>query len=205
MNPSYSRSATFLFPLLEVPKNLFECSVKSVFNKILFTNRFLNTYLYDKEIDNYRENYLFLLVRNYRDVNFDLFYSSIIAYPNYIEDYEVGECIVFIFSIPEKFKKDYNLILEGKYSLISEEAKKRIVLESFYNFEPILIPLILNKDSSLKNYWENKLSYFSKDINSPADLANQEVFPIIDRKKEILSKEIYNLYNKKKKLDCKGE
>jgi hypothetical protein len=33
-NVKFTKTATFIFPLLEVPKSLFECSIRDVFDRV---------------------------------------------------------------------------------------------------------------------------------------------------------------------------
>jgi hypothetical protein len=45
--------------------------------------------------------------------------------------------------------------------------------------------LILNKAEVLKQSWEDRLSLVNNHINSPANLYDQEVWPIIDLEKQV--------------------
>lgn len=200
MNLKYNKSSMFLFPFLGIPKDLFKCSVKNIFKKELFNNRFLNCYLSHDIIKETDNNQLFLLVRNYRDISFDIFYSTITALPNYKEDYEIDNCLIMIFTIPPDKEKDYNLILKGKYSLISSEGKRAIILNSFNNYHESTIPMILNKSTTLKEMWESKLGEPGE-----IDLGEQEVWSIIEKKEEILNKNIIKVFSKKDKFNYKGE
>jgi hypothetical protein len=60
------------------------------------------------------------------------------------------------------------------------------------------LPLVLNKADVLKNSWEERLTFIGKDIYSPANLGDQEVWPILDMNKETLTREIVNKINQKK-------
>lgn len=203
MSVAYTKTATFLFPLLNIPKTLFLCNIKSVTGYTKITNRFLNAYIGDKNINKYNENHVFLLLRNYRDVNFDSFYKELTSLHNYVEDYEVNNCLIAIFSIPENFKKDYDLLIKGKYSKISKEAREIIIKNCYCSLpppQPTLLNMIFEKAPILREHWELQLSGENQYIS----LGDSEVWPIINEK-DILSKEIYNKYSKITNYKRKGE
>lgn len=200
----YTYTAAFLFPMLAIDKSFFQCDIKDSFGRLQFKTRFLNAYLADKSITKYNtedNKYLFVMLRNYRDVNFDVFYSTLQAFPNYVDDYDNKECLIVVFSIPEEQEADYRLLLKGAYSRISKEGKTLILRNSFFNGQPLTLPLILNKADVLKESWETRLSL----PGSPAYLYDQEVWPIIDIEKEELNQEIINSQCKKKHLSPMGE
>ena len=94
----YTKTATFLFPLLNVPKSLFDCYILDSWGRVKYKTRFLNCFLKNLTIGKYqKDNYLHILVRNYRDTDFDKFYSTIQAFPNYIDDYDLDNCLIFYF------------------------------------------------------------------------------------------------------------
>jgi hypothetical protein len=201
----FTKTATFLFPLLNIPKNLFDCSIKDPWGRLKYTNRFINAYCSDTTISKYvsdEENkYVFLVLENYQDVDFETFYSTITAFPNYVDDYDKNDCLVVIFTVPQENLADFNLIYNGKYSEVSGEAKKAILGNNFYTGKPFTLPLILNKSSVLKESWEERLS----NPNSEVDLKNQEVWPILDLKKEELNDKVMDTLLKKKILQPQGE
>lgn len=183
----FTKTATFLFPLLNIPKSLFDCNILDPWGRVKFRSRFLNAYLKDSNITKYNDKgNIFLLVRDYRDVEFDKFYSTIQSFPNYIDDYEVRGCIILVFSVPSDFVPDYNLIIKGLYSEVSAEAKKLILGNSYFSGKIYTLPLIMNKAKVLKDSWEERLS----NPGSIADLKDQEVWPIISCEREILDSSI---------------
>ena len=56
----YTKTATFLFPLLGIPKAIFSCNVKNTFGTTMFTTRFYNAYIGDCKVDNYKEGFVFI-------------------------------------------------------------------------------------------------------------------------------------------------
>ena len=198
----FTKTATFLFPLLDIPKVLFECDIKDRFGRTKYASRFLNAYLRDKTITKYnQENHLFVLVRNYRDVDFDKFYSTIQSFPNYVDDYDNKECLVLVFKIPQNNLKDFNLVKRGLYSEVSAESKKLIMSNNFYTGKAFTLPLILNKATALKDSWEDRLS----NPGSIADLGDQEVWPILNEEDEELNEIVLNSFNTKIELLPTGE
>ena len=132
---------------------------------------------------------------------FNKFYTTVQAFPNFIDDYDVEGCCVFIFSIPTDFTIDYNLMIQGKYSEISANAKKLILGNHYFPGKAYTLPLILNKAIVLKDSWEDRLS----NVGSPAYLYDQEVWPIIDSAKEILTQKVVDNYSENKKLTPSGD
>lgn len=188
----FTKTATFIFPLLNISKNLFDCNILDPWGRIKFNSRFLNAYLHDQNIEKYNnKDYVFIVVRGYRDSEFDKFYSTIQAFPNYVDDYEIQDCVILVFSIPTNYQKDYELILNGFYSEISADAKKLILTNNYFSGKVFTLPLILNKAIVLKQSWEERLS----NPGSIADLQDQEVWPIITFDKEILDKNIISKYS----------
>ena len=165
----YTKTATFLFPLTGIPKALFSCNIKNVFDTTLLTTRFYNAFIKDCKIDNYKEGFIFIVVKAYQDVDFQCFYDTMGAFENYIDDYERGNFIVFVYSIVDTFKLDYKLLMNGKYSEISPEAKRIIMSNGYFSGKPYTLPLILGKSEALRKGWEERLE---------VDLLDQEVWSI---------------------------
>lgn len=202
----FTKTATFLFPLLNIPKVLFECNIKDRFGRTKYSDRFLNAYLSDKTVPKYNnDSNIFVVVRNYRDVDFDKFYSTIQAFPNYVDDYDNKECLIFVFKVPEKNLEDFMLLKHGQYSCVSNDAKKLILANNYYTGKAFTLPLILNKANALKESWEERLTFIGKDIYSPADLKDQEVWPILNDADEELDEVIINSFSNKIELLPTGE
>jgi hypothetical protein len=200
----FTKTATFLFPLLDIPKKLFDCNIKDVFGRTKISNRFINAFSRNKCINKYNEkdkDYVFILVKTYQDVDFDRFYTTLQAFPNYVDDYDSKGCCIFVFKVPEKRQKDFDLIKNGKYSEVSADAKKAILMNNFFSGKPFTLPLILNKAEALKNSWEDRLST----PGSLAELKDQEVWPIIESENEELNDSIMSQITTKKELSPSGE
>ena len=88
-----------------------------------------------------------------------------------------GRYIMFVFTISAAFLEDFNKFMDGKYSELSHPAKIRIMR---HRKPSSPMPLILDKDKSLRVYWEKKLD--------AELLENQEVWPIVNKDEELFDK-----------------
>ena len=204
MSPlKFTKTATFLFTMTTIPKTLFECNIRDVFGRTKFTTRFVNAFSSSTCINKYQEesNLIFIVTKQYQDVGFEAFYTTITSFPNYVDDYDDSGYLVFIFRIPEENEKDYILILNGKYSEISAKAKKLILQNNFFSGKVFTLPLILNKSEALKTSWEDRLS----NPGSLAVLGDQEVWPIIESVEEVLTPDVMKKIALKSKLEPSGE
>ena len=88
-----------------------------------------------------------------------------------------GAYIMFVFTIGPTFLKDFKQFMDGKYSEFSHPAKIRIMR---HRKPDSPMPLILDKDKSLRQYWELKL-----DAELPQ---KSEVWPIVNKDDELFDK-----------------
>jgi hypothetical protein len=201
----FTKTATFLFPLLNIPKHTFSCNIKNSYNKVIYKSRFINAYLHDDKLSHRDDDHVYLLLENYQDPDFVNFYSKLTSFSNYIDDYESNGYLVAIYNVPEKNKKDYWLILEGKYSKIQDSSKELIINNYYYHGAKMTLQLVLSKSDILKATWEEKLSFISSNINSPADLKDQEVWSKIIYGEQILTNETFTELKVLKKLKTSHE
>jgi len=191
----YTKTSTFIFPLLEIPKLLFKCDVKSTGDKLIMTTRFLNSYLFDRDLNNqvYNEGpYIFIVIKSYQDKLFDTFHSDLIELSNYVDEYMKNDYLVTIFKIRDKYLDDYELIKQGKYSEISKDVKTMITNNNYFTGKPYIVPLILCKADELKESWERRLSIDEPELSTTSlvNLDGQEVWGVLDEEKENLTKEV---------------
>lgn len=204
----YTQTATFLFPLVNVPKQLFRCDVQSNFKRRIMTTRFLNAYMWDKDLE-FEQNYgpyVFVVVKPYRDSNYEQFHSTITALSTYVDEYWKGDYIVMIFKVPEENMEHYRTIREGRYSELTAEGKTLVLKNNYFKMDPNLLPRILNKCAELKASWERAISAPHPDsrYDSTVLLGDAEVWSRIDKEKEGLSDEILkNLGNTPKLTPAK--
>lgn len=201
----YTKTSTFLFPLLEIPRSLFHCKVVSSFGSVIMTNRFLNSYLIDEDLDSEEFNkgpYIFLVIKNYRDPDFEAFYNTLTAFDNFVDEYEKCGFLVVIFKIPDEFLIDYNLLMKGKYSKLSYKAKQSIINNAYYSgSKRITLSLILSKSENLKRSWEKRLST----SKSSVCLEGKEVWSIINLEKETFDNPLLKVISKNQKMSPNRE
>lgn len=132
-----NKSTSYILPLLGKVNNYF------------FTDSYLiNAYL-SKDL-----NRLFLLYRYSKSDAYSVIEENILKHPNFVKIHnDIPGFDVFEFNIPERFHKDVNLYINGKYSKMSNDAKSMI--KNFYNLnDKSRIWQVLNRDDSLRKELE---------------------------------------------------
>jgi hypothetical protein len=159
-----TKTTDFLLPLLGKSKNW-------------YGKHLVNAYLSDSSVTKKRVNSISLLLKYNGNTQFEKLEQELMSWDTYVDSYELlkGQFIMYVFDIPEELLEDYFLILKGKYSEISMEAKK-LLLAGRANKSPM--PYILRKSSQLRDHWEDIL-----DVN----LGDQDVWSVFEIKDEIFS------------------
>lgn len=159
--PRKNKSCFFILPLLGYPSywyyGLVNCYLRDELNKSSLGNKiFINLTNYDNKVLNI--------------VEFNQFYQ--------LED----KTYMYVFDIPNRFKEDYNLFCTGKYSYMTEEAKKLICkLSGIKPVQESVVYKVLYKTSDQRNKIEDLIGE-----RLPLDA---EVFSLPD-----LDKETYSIY-----------
>jgi hypothetical protein len=145
--------------------SIFIVPTLSIGKEKLVDNGYINGYIKDGKRDVQYENAVYLLFKpksldkfkEFLDEEYERTKQIIDDY-----DYEDGY-VVIVYQLDKKFKKDFDLIKQGKYSKTSKE---------FQNTFPKVIKIqkgnriydqistqyrIFNKTQDLKEYWEEKL------------------------------------------------
>lgn len=99
---------------------------------------------------------------------------------NYVSDITQGATTIFLFDEPEEYSKDIRLIIEGKYSKISEKAKRRIINAYDTNLSEKLSEILYKK--------ENAYIALERALDVKIE-RGAEVYDIPDKDKEIFSYE----------------
>ena len=167
-----------MVPTLKVPKDA------------LRSNGFINAYIRDdRRDDDYKESIYLLFkpkdldkFREFLDNEYDRTKTVIEDY-----DYEDGYVVV-VYQLNERYKKDFTLIKQGKYSKTSSDFQKvfpkiiKIVKNGLHRDELSLQYRIFNKAEDLVDFWEEKLG-----IDLKTTVGNDfEVWEGWDEQKEIL-------------------
>lgn len=176
MKVTFTKTSTFIFPLLNIPRELFKVNLTN-FGKVTESTRFVNAYIYNEQKPMYNEH-VSIVISSYIDKDYDNFYKELHSHPNYADEYVSNGTLVMIFEIPEENMVDYQLIKKGKYSQVSEKGKDLILKNFFFDFKPSTIPLIFAKARPLKASWERMIE---------SSIEDQEVWSIMIEQEEKLT------------------
>lgn len=172
-------TSIFMVPTLKVPKDA------------LRGNGFINAYIKDARREDQYQDSIYLL---FKPENLDKFRefldSEYERTKAIIEDYDYEDgFVVVVYQLNDKYKKDFTLIKEGKYSKTSDEFQKlfpkiiKIVRNGLNKDEISLQYRIFNKAEDLVNFWEEKLGIDLENLMGK----DFEVWEGWDEQKEILN------------------
>ena len=167
-----------MIPTLKIPKDK------------LKENGFINGYVKDGGRDVQYENSVYVL---FKPENLDKFREFLDKEyertKTVIEDYDYEDgYVVVVYQLNDKYKKDFNLIRQGKYSKTSVDFQKmfpkvvKIVKNNLHRDEISLQYRIFNKAEDLVSFWEEKLGIDFKSIVGE----DYEVWEGWNEEKEIL-------------------
>jgi len=165
-NIEKTKTTAFILPLLRISKRLY---MPYIYNAYLFTQKddsFGVIYVVFKWSGNLKY-----------EKTLEVFRDS----DNYRGEYTICDesYTVFIMSIPDEFKREYELFLLGKYSEFSEEAKRVICRDLDSSSK---VPDILTKSNKLKQFWEDKIGCCIPE--------SSELWSIYDREEETFSADL---------------
>lgn len=186
-------STVFLLPGIEIKNEL-----KNMF----YTFGFENTFLTCKPLE-YPWPVLYILFKpSVIDLEFTRFADELQKNPNFIEVIDAGRNkVLFVYRVPNRFKKDYQLFIDGKYSKLSEEYRKCFVME-----QPRIDPItnkpikdggryvmeytdfyhIFHRTDHIKAVWAERLGYDDDEI-----LDDMEMYDRQDVTKETMEEELW--------------
>ena len=147
---------------------------------------FSNGYIRDGGKDTQYENSVYLLFhpdtldkfRDFLDKEYERTKAVIDDY-DYVDGY-----VVVVYQLPSKFKKDFKLVMESRYSQTSKEFQAlfpkiiKIKKNGLHRDEISLQFRVFNKTADLIKFWEEKLGVEFDE--------NQEVWHAFDLDKETL-------------------
>lgn len=162
-------SKTYLLPLLSEFINIDR----------KYIGHIKNTYVYDSE-NRYHDCIYILHDFDASDKNFPAYEHELTNNDLFVNSYEVGNQVLYIFKFPFEYIMEYSSYKESKYSRFGKDAKE-IILEFWgktYKKVPnavkflTIIKNILYKEKQYKNKLENKLSskYHKVIIKDDAEL-----------------------------------
>jgi len=168
-------TSIFMVPTLKFPKDA------------LKLNGFINGYIKDERKDTQYEDAVYILFQPHNVDRFREFLDAEYERKDHvIEDYDYEDgFVVLVCKLNPKFKKDFKLIKEGKYSKTSKGFQElfpkvvKILRNGLNKDEPSLQLRIFKKTEDLKEFWEEKLDVTFDE--------NYEVWDGWDEQREVLN------------------
>lgn len=153
INVKKNVTSIFMVPTLKVNKDY------------LKESGFINGYVMDAHRDDQYEGCIYML---FRPEDIDIFkeflQNEYDRAKNIIEDYDYEDgFVVIVYQLDKKFKRDFELIKEGKYSKTSTSFQElfpktiKMNRNGYFKEEITLQHRIFNKTKDLREYWENKI------------------------------------------------
>lgn len=150
---SYTITSIFMVPTLKLSKDIKDLG-------------FINAYWKTKEEGReYGEYSIFLLFKPPNMDRLNMFIDDERELNGqFMDDYDYGDgYVILVYGLDLDFKKDFDLVMKGKYSKVSDEFKElfpktKRVRESGSNKEKKTLQWrIFNKTDDMRTYWEEKL------------------------------------------------
>jgi len=128
-------------------------------------HNYINGYVNDVGTDTEYEDSVYLL---FKPGNIDLFRDFLQEEyertKSIIEDYDYEDgFVVIVYQLDKKFKKDFELVKQGKYSKTSTQFQElfpkvvKMKRNGYFKDEVSLQHRVFNKTQDLRTYWEEKL------------------------------------------------
>jgi hypothetical protein len=160
-----TKSTTFIMPFLG--------SVKDQFRR---DHEFINCFIGTEDNNDYGDK-IYLLYRFSGSLEYTAFESFLTNHPQFEKSIDIDQYqVLYQFKIPEEHKETINILINGKYSTISESAKERILKFNASDSKGTLYQ-ILNKS-------EERRVELEKELKSTIP-KEAEVYSIFDKKDEI--------------------
>lgn len=175
-------TTTFIVPSLKIGRDT------------LRDNGLINGYIKDEMRDVQYEDCVYIL---FKPKNEDLFKEFVDReYERtklIVDDYDYeGGFVVLVYQLDDKWKKDYDLIKQGKYSQVSEEYQKifpkimTITKNGLRRDEITLQFRVFNKTEDLRKYWEEKIGIrFTDDMELWQGFIEEDETLNIEKLKEL--------------------
>lgn len=140
-----NKSYTYVLPMLGL-------SIKQFYEVSFPKANFLNAFIGD-DSKGLRDNCVLLLYKFSGKLDYIDFENKLREHPEFQASYEPDKRhTMYVFTVPVKYQEEYNKVIEGKYSHLSEEYKSHIlqfhnidaassVYEVLYKKEPAFIRL----------------------------------------------------------------
>jgi len=162
--------STFVLPFLRI-------------EPIVFKGRIVNSYLYDEDVEAYRDNHIFVVHSNKQDREFVHFETILARHDCFVDSYDIVDTFfgVKVFKVPEVFEENYQNFLKGKYSRYDLAGKgtcfnfgllpeTRILHHVFTRSKELRelkessLGIYLSEESELWSIWNPKFDVLTPDI-----------------------------------------
>lgn len=167
--------------------SIFMVPTLKIDRKKLAVNGFINAYSKDvKQETQYKDAIYILFKPNDLDIFRAFLEEEYTRTDQVIEDYDYpGGYVVVVYKLDSRFKKDFELVRLGKYSLTSEKfqnvfPKTVAIIQNKMPREEISLQFrIFNRTEDMIAFWEKRLDVVFAD--------DQEVWHGFDEDKEVLN------------------
>ena len=160
---------------------------------IFFMNKYLiGCYIGDVNMPKFQDK--IMLVYNFSmNMDFITFEKKLSKNPYFLNDmdydYEAENIVIYVFNVPKEHLEDYQLVLEGKYSELSNDLKLKILKFWGDEQERSLLHSVLFKGTRIKQYWADKklnpILYCAEDEYWYLPRLENELFDIEQYQKKI--------------------
>lgn len=108
----FNKSKTYLLPLLS----------EIIDFDLRFINYLENTFMFDNQ-NKYNNCFYILHEFNFKNPEFTNYEHRLINNELFINSYDIGNKVLYIFKFPEEYLPEYNSFINSKYSRFGEDAK----------------------------------------------------------------------------------
>lgn len=154
--------------------------------------RLLNAYLYDKDVDVYKQDHITVVHVNYQDRRFKEFENTLMEHPQFVDSYDIADSFYSakVYKISDFHKQTYQHFLEGKYSKFNLLGRSAGLGAYSVLDNPQVLAHVFFKSDELKKVKEQALGITLSE--------DSELWSKWDETKDVLTSEIKDILSKKK-------
>ncbi len=122
-----TRSFSYIMPLLTLHREDIFVDKYGSYSSNKDSSLFLNCFAKDEAYPDL-DNHIFLLYKFFGSREFMQFEKRLQTHPYYVDMYDpYSNMVMFMFEVPPTVKSDYDLLLKGQYSKITDASKNKII------------------------------------------------------------------------------
>lgn len=154
-NSVYNKATNFILPFLFNKRSM---SSYIIYENGSYSGFLINTYLDCSFIDK-KDNYsVFVLLKFIDTDEFKIQEDIYERNYDFIKKIDINKnYVLYEFSIPKKFRNDFDKLIEGEYSKIGKIAKNRLANFHKNSIEGSFVNLVVNRDPNLVSQYEKEL------------------------------------------------